>query len=199
MPLGRGAGRDGPGLYGVARGLVWAVSGRGRCWVAAFWVSGVLELAIFFITISHTGCLNPAFSELLHEHASPPVTSGKLGSHTDQHGPGVSSASPVLAALPVPVRSFDGLFVRDVVATRILIWVGGCKQRGMRLGLSQSLVAKRVGISGRRRRGSDIGRSGEHRTIYVPKAGACTLGTLASRWWKGVFFASFLCRRRTKK
>jgi hypothetical protein len=29
------------------------VSGRGQCWVAAFGVSGLLELAFFFITISH--------------------------------------------------------------------------------------------------------------------------------------------------
>ena len=29
------------------------VGGRGRCWVAAFGVSGLLELADFFITVSH--------------------------------------------------------------------------------------------------------------------------------------------------
>ena len=41
------------GLCRGARGLVWDVSGRGRCWVAAFCVRGRSMLAVLFITISH--------------------------------------------------------------------------------------------------------------------------------------------------
>ena len=67
-------------------------------------------------------------------------------------------------------------------------------KRGMPLGLSQSLVAKRVGICVRRRRVSHIGGSGEHRAFGVPEYKNCTLWTLTSPRFESVFFASFLCR-----
>ena len=45
-----------------------------------------------------------------------------------------------------------------------------------------------------RRRGSNIGESGEHRAIRCQKLLACTLGTLTRPWLESAFFASFLCR-----
>ena len=64
--------------------------------------------------------------------------------------PRASSASPVFGASPVLVCSGDGLLASEVVAPRRLIGRLVVRaQRGMPLGLSQSLVAKRVGISGR--------------------------------------------------
>ncbi len=45
-------------------------------------------------------------------------------------------------------------------------------QRGVPLGQVQSPVAKRVGISVRRRKGSHIGGSGEHRAFGAPMSRA---------------------------
>jgi hypothetical protein len=67
-------------------------------------------------------------------------------------------------------------------------------QRGVPLGQVQSLVAKRVGIRVRRRRVSNILRSGEHRAFGAPMNRNCTLWTLRVAWFKSAFFASFLCR-----
>ena len=57
MGLGVGVevGVELPGVaVGVSAGLLGSgVSGRSQCRVAAFSVSGLLELAFFFITISH--------------------------------------------------------------------------------------------------------------------------------------------------
>ena len=64
----------------------------------------------------------------------------------------------------------------------------------MLLGQVQSLVAKRVGIRVRRKRGSHIRGSGEHRAFGVPMNENCTLWTLMGPRFESVFFASFLCR-----
>ena len=64
----------------------------------------------------------------------------------------------------------------------------------MNLGQVQSLVAKRVGIRVRRKRGSHIRGSGEHRAFGAPMNRNCTLWTLRVVWFESVFFASFLCR-----
>src|ERR1700730_13677152 len=61
--------------------------------------------------------------------------------------------------------------------------------------LARERWGRSVFVSGfARRRGSNIGESGEHRAIRCQKLLACTLGTLTSRLLGGVFFASFLCR-----
>src|SRR5471030_3088685 len=64
----------------------------------------------------------------------------------------------------------------------------------MPLGQVQSLVAKRVTTRVRRRRGSHIRGSGEHRAFGAPMNRNCTLWTLRVAWFESVFFASFLCR-----
>ncbi len=52
-----------------------------------------------------------------------------------------------------------------------------------------------VSMSGfARRRGSNIGRSGEHRAFGAPMNQNCTLWTLRVACFKSAFFASFLCR-----
>ena len=96
-------------------------------------------------------------------------------------------ASRVLVAL-----FLDGLATWFVMRTNL---VGGCPRiaRGA-LGQIQSLVAKRVGIRVRRKRGSHILRSGEHRAFRVPEYKNRTLWTLTCPRFESVFFASFLCR-----
>src|ERR1700709_434893 len=54
----------------------------------------------------------------------------------------------------------------------------------MNHGQVQSLVAKRVGIRVRRRRGSHIFRSGEHRAFGAPMNRNCTPWTLRVVWFK---------------
>src|ERR1700694_3189477 len=61
--------------------------------------------------------------------------------------------------------------------------------------LARERWGRSVFVSGfARRRGSNIGESGEHRAIRCQKLLACTLGTLTCRWLESAFFASFLCR-----
>jgi len=50
---GRGSVVSGVAVGGGAGLLGFGASGRGQCRVAAFGLSGLLELAVFFITISH--------------------------------------------------------------------------------------------------------------------------------------------------
>src|ERR1700710_3170873 len=61
----------------------------------------------------------------------------------------------------------------------------------MNHGQVQSLVAKRVGIRVRRRRGSHIRGSGEHRAFGAPMNGNCTLWTLRVAWLKALSLLRF--------
>ena len=61
----------------------------------------------------------------------------------------------------------------------------------MFLGQIQSPVAKRVGIRVRRRRGSHILRSGEHRAFGAPMNRNCTLWTLRVAWLKAFSLLRF--------
>jgi hypothetical protein len=63
----------------------------------------------------------------------------------------------------------------------------------------RALVAKRVDVRVRRGRVSGVGGYGGNGSFEVPNRCNCTLGTLKCLRLKGVFFASFLCRRWTKK
>jgi hypothetical protein len=61
--------------------------------------------------------------------------------------------------------------------------------------LARERWGRSVFVSGfARRRGSNIGESGEHRAIRCQKLLACTPGTLTRPWLESAFFASFLCR-----
>ena len=119
--------------------------------------------------------------------------------------PRTSTASPyLLLAAMLPVRS-DFKRGCSRVARGIPLFASALAEAYGRAGpwrleLARDHWWRSVGMSGfARRRGSSVRQSGEHRAIYVPKAKACTLGTLTRPWWEGVFFASFLCRRWTKK
>jgi hypothetical protein len=59
------------------------------------------------------------------------------------------------------------------------------------LGQVQSLVEKRVGIRVRRKRGSHIRGSGEHRAFGAPMNKNCTLWTLRVAWLKAVSLLRF--------
>ncbi len=74
------------------------------------------------------------------------------------------------------------------------------QRRVGRAGFSALVLAREhgwrsVSMSGfARRRGSNIGRSGEHRAFGAPMNRNCTLWTLRVACFKSAFFASFLCR-----
>src|SRR5882757_3959734 len=61
----------------------------------------------------------------------------------------------------------------------------------MNHGQVQSLVAKRVGIRVRRKRGSHIRGSGEHRAFGAPMNRNCTLWTLRVVWLKAFSLLRF--------